>query len=195
MDLQGLQKIITTGLFSLANSLDSYWPVYDLDDIAERNLTAHVASSFLNNGFDVYFEVPISKKDKDKKIDCLFLSYEHKLFIACESKRLNGVKHAEGITDDIEKIHNFNLQNKEQEIEIESSYGLILAYTWKADIAKLWASKDDTGRLRKKRDPRWEKLGTFINRPDVEGEVLTLYHESEESIYKALYAIWQLNHK
>lgn len=186
MDIQGLQKIVQTGLFSLANSLTSYWPAYGSDDITERNLSAHVGSAFLKNGFDVYFEVPISKEDKTNKIDCVFLSYEHKLVIVCESKRLIGVDKAQGIIDDIERIHKFKLID--QGIDIKSYYGLILAYTWKEDITKWWISEENTDEFEEK-DPRWRELSKRLK--NVESDAITLYHEPKHDVVKALYAIWQ----
>jgi len=189
MDLQGLQKIIKTGLFSLADSLASYWPAYGDAGISERNLTAHVANAFLTNGFDVFFEVPLSENAKGKRIDCLFLSYEHKLIVVCESKRLYGVEKAEGIINDIEKINNFELQD--EEIEIESSYGLILADTWDGKIARWWISEEETGL--EKKDQRWKKLSKIIEKAEFDS--ITLYHENEQDVHKALFALWHLSQK
>ena len=182
--MQGLQKIIRTGLFSLANSLNSYWPAYGDLGISELNLTAHVGRELINNGFDAFFEVPLSKKNRTQKIDCLFISYEHKLFIATESKKLTGVGKAEAISDDIARINDFVLH--EHDFEIEKSYGLILAETWKPNIADWWISEQDIEGFK---DDRWVTLGNLIEK--VEGDAITLYHESDDAVHKALYALWE----
>jgi hypothetical protein len=183
-----LQKIIKTGLLSLANSLSSYWPAYDDLGISERNLSVHVASAFINSGFDAFFEVPLSEDDKKKKIDSLFISYEHKLFVATESKKLYGVGKAKEITDDIIRIEEFVLQD--DDIEIQTSYGLILAETWEPDIAAWWISDEDYEDIDGFDAKRWITLGNMMEKAEV--EAITLYHESEQSVHKALYALWPI---
>jgi len=191
MDIQGLQRMVRKGLFSLADSLASYWPAFDDKGVAERNLTAHVCKEFLNCGFDVFFEIPLGMKKQSERLDCLFISYAHKLYVAVESKKLYGPQKAAEIKGDIERIYEFKLQD--EDIDLNSAYGLILAETWRPDIATWWISDNDEADLGD--DKRWKSLEDALEIPDIEVESITLYHESDKKVHKALYAIWPMRVK
>ena len=187
MDIQGIERIVKHGLFSLANSLDSYWPAYGDNGISERNLTAHVSKEFMNSGFDAFFEVSLNKKSK-KRMDALLLCYEHKLYIATESKKLFGPGKAEEILKDIEKIKAFKFQD--QDIDIEKRYGLILAETWEPEIDSWWTSDEDQRGL--EADERWKNLSSSLENLEAVVGAVTIFYESEELIHRALFALWEL---
>lgn len=200
MDIQGLQRIVRTGLFSLANSLASYWPPYGDKGMAERNLTGHVAAAFLAEGFDAYFEVPLADNsesyDTTERIDALFISYQHEIFIVVEAKKLYGAEKANEIIKDIGRIKAFELQ--EQNIDIQNSYGLILAETWDIETAEWWISYNDS--LDPNGEFRWNDLRNKLQELKdkyLEVEAITLQHnlmpnsqKDKYEAHKGLYALW-----
>lgn len=194
INIQELQRIIRTGLFSLANSLASYCPSNGNKGMAERNLIGHVASAFLANGFAAYFEVPLASGTEVDgtagQVDALFISHQHELFIVVEAKKLHGAGKANEIIREIDRINAFELQ--EQNIDIQKSYGLILWETWAPEIVNSWNSSNDPldpNDLRKQLQELKDKI--------LEVEAITLQRnlirnskKDRYEVHKGLYALW-----
>lgn len=115
-------QCVCTGLTYLADSLQYYWPanfailkgvpqVY-LNEIAERNITLHIAHSFAEKGFHMWAEVPFN--DGSRKVDFLALNYSEGITVALEFK--NNLENPPNSYADLERfveIHRIGLCNPE----------------------------------------------------------------------------------
>ena len=132
--------------------------------ITERNLTFQVATSFLarvNDGI-AFMEVPFAAKDKsrtDKHLDAYLFSPALALLV--ESKIVWAPQHIRSVGEDIDRMTPKLVQQlrvRHSSTPPPQTYGLVIAETWRSEIADWWRGND-------KARPRWDRGPLTSPRP------------------------------
>lgn len=162
MKTEQIERIVNRGLDSLRNSLDVYWPAINENDMTERNLSIHVAHSFIQSNWGVYGEASFPKS-ADKRLDLLALHEETNTFVAAESKILPDGNRAMGLATDVERIKTFKPIT--DYFEPKAGFGLFLAATWSEEIKEWWIREEDHGSPPEgNMGAGWEALGKHLDR-------------------------------
>ena len=192
--IEQIERIVNQGIDSLRISLDVYWPAKDPNDMAERNLTVHVAHSFLKSGWCVYHEASFPN-DANRRLDMLSFNPETKTFVAVESKILQDGTRAMSIAGDAERVKIFK---PEAYLNSKMGFGLLLAATWSEEMKDWWKQEEDH------RSPPqgsagegWEPLGKYLDRYKAICRARWLQDDDEaKDEYQtqwALYAIFKIH--
>ena len=144
-----IESTIIQAKDNFRRSLEFFWPAYESNGFAERNITFQFAHAFANRPCAcVFMEVPyFNKKSKvhDLHIDCYVFDQQIGIFI--ESKRLYSIEKAESIIKDINKMNQENISyiiNNLHEGNIPNTvYTLILAESWNQGISKWWVEGEN----------------------------------------------------
>lgn len=152
MDTAHIERITRRGAHTLRDALWEFWPGYEKNEMAERNLTVHVAHAFMQEGFVSYQEVPLQSGTKEH-LDLMLWHPQRRILVACEAKRFYSVGKATEIQADVERLLRFAPQDLESP---KKTYGMILACTWRKDYAHWWSSDDS---VPPSKHERWKELG------------------------------------
>ncbi len=80
-----IKSILKSGVLSLKTSQYAHCSErYPKNEISEANLTHHISASFIESGYNLYAEFPISK---GRLLDLVAFSDDHNEWIAIEAKR------------------------------------------------------------------------------------------------------------
>jgi hypothetical protein len=155
--------------------------------ITERNLSFQFAVSFLNRFPDghVFTEVPfsLSSKRADKHLDAYLFNDTYSIFLEC--KIVWAESHFNAISADIVRIPKMvkEVQNRHTNAICPIPYGMILAETWRDDVANWWRGDNDSKKW--SRDilpPNWhyDFIEVHKDHGEFEGTLYWLYAVSPE---------------
>ncbi|WP_026840534.1 hypothetical protein [Citrifermentans bremense] len=101
--------MIDTAAF-LRRSLDVYWPtnVGSLNDLPERNLSAHFSHAVLMRNFHLFAEVNNQYKSEKELLDILCISPDKRYHLTCEFKTYTNGSMRRSVRD-IDRVHTFPL--------------------------------------------------------------------------------------
>jgi hypothetical protein len=139
MNERELQHMVVKASGSLANSLVEYWPSEGNNEFCEQNAVMHLACILNNSGFCVYGECHF-KGGTDKRLDLLALRSKDAAQIMVEAKRLYSAEKVAEIIDDVNRLVNFRLIDKELDGVLKDKFCVLLATTWNDGYAQWWSS-------------------------------------------------------
>ena len=146
----GKNTIIESTIIEAKNrfrtSLEGFWPAYNSNGFAERNITFQFAHAFANRPCSCAFmEVPLFNKESNNynlHIDAYVFDREIGIFI--ESKRLYNAENAVAILNDIHRMNTTNLNGILDELHQNKLpnfiYALVLAESWSNSINQWWVN-------------------------------------------------------
>lgn len=198
-----LETIVQQGLRSLRkclwdNSL-CYWPQEGEENgLPERNLSVHVARSFLEDGWLVFAEASFPGRT-DRRIDLLAL--KEGILVATECKQLDSPDRAAELARDLEELRDFRLTtawdtDKWQAPTISTRFGLLLVNTWSPAIKKWWLGSNHSSLPEGRTGNGWKDLGNAMdslaraNLPTFGEECLNCSNGQQD--FWAMYAIFRL---
>jgi hypothetical protein len=208
-----VDQCVCTGLTYLADSLQYYWPANFailngvqqayLNDIAERNITLHMAHSFAEKGFHMWAEVPL--KDESRKIDFLAFNYSEGIMVSLEFK--NSLDYPPKNYADLERLvaihqsglcnpkHGFNKQSVE--CAEHRMYGIVTLFS-PVEFADWWLYPGDGENYMPKdrRGGDYKKIGKAVEKASYSAVVplaeLIYQGGSSELRYRFLRAAYAL---
>lgn len=160
MKIRSIERIVGTACKSLQNSLWWYWPASGDNEIAERNVTAHIAHVFLRSRWRVYAEASFPY-EANKRVDLLAIQIGKKAIVVGESKLLHDGTKAASLALDAKRLRGFRLSDEHGwRPPVSHRYGLLLALTYNPDVANWWANdKLLTKPPKGTSGSGWKKLG------------------------------------
>src|SRR5690606_6516273 len=108
--IESVDRILRKGIYSLCESLYTEWPLRDEDpnEIAEANLTIHVAHAFLSQQYCVYAESPIQSYtgscNRDLRHDLVMFQPGENEYIVVECKRFLKTEQC-NLLSDLDRMH------------------------------------------------------------------------------------------
>ena len=138
-----IEKAIISGFEEYSETLDLYWPSpSEIAGNTEACGLFYVASALRTIGFTIFSECP-DAGDHQKHIDFLGINKKTQTIIGVEGKRLYSGEKAVEISNDIQRLINFKLNEDELDLDdISQQFRVIIATTWNDSIAKWWKSDD-----------------------------------------------------
>ncbi len=143
-----IKSIVGRGIKSLKDSLwddpECYWPQEGKQNgLPERNLSLHVGSIFVRQGWNAYSEASYPRKT-NQRLDLLVV--RHGVLIACECKQLDMADRAQDFARDISRLRDFKLTTSWDTPDykapnISVRYGLLLVVTWNLKVKEWWMCK------------------------------------------------------
>lgn len=142
-------KLVLNAKTRFAKWLQVYQPWHGINGITERNLSFQFATSFLENypeGIAI-MEVPFSASKDGRRhnhLDAYFHTANFDLLL--ESKIVYRKSDVISIADDIERMGPklfSQIQDYHVSPRYQPTYGVVLAETWRYDIAEWWKGKDE----------------------------------------------------
>lgn len=138
MTISSIDRIVKKGIKSLKTSLWEYWPAAGQNEIAERNVSIHIAHQFIQSRWRVSAEASFPYK-ANRRVDLLAIQIGRKAFVVGESKLLHDSTKAGSLAKDGNRIMNFRLSDEHGwRPPISQRFGLLLALTWNPEVAKWW---------------------------------------------------------
>ena len=123
-----LVDIVNQSSDSLVNALQLYWPSLGGNEMAERNLSLHLGSEFMNANYTTFAEVTFPDYP-NQHIDLLAIDFESQVVVAVECKRIYDSEKAQAIRNDINRIMSFRLSKTGVKGKLNSYafYGIVIA--------------------------------------------------------------------
>lgn len=187
--IEEINGLVVEAAKSLKRCLDEYWPVVNPDSngLQEANLTTHLATQAMSNGFFAYPEA--SNADISfghSRADMLLLS--PKMAVLVEAKKLYSAEKAGELVADFRKIERFSFVGDDSQsfpaAEIPK-YGLLLAITTSKANMEWWNEPYDWDS-----GASWDKLKAVL-------ETAVLRSSVELSLKRTqyvLYAVFEMQH-
>ena len=197
MSIASAARIVDRGIQSLRKSLSEYWPAIGPNDMSERNITAHVAHSFLKARWLIYAE-PVFPRSSQQRLDMMALHKSTRTLIAIEGKRLYEGDKATALAKDATRIRKFRLVESNAGFLPIRRFGLLLAFTWSPEMRMWWINGDHSICPQGSRGAGWKVLGRKLDKFGAicRAGLLTNYPEDKvNSKYQkcwALYALYKL---
>jgi hypothetical protein len=176
MTIGTIDRIVKNGIISLRKSLWEYWPAAGLNEIAERNVSTHVAHLFLQSKWKVFAEASFPYK-ANKRVDLLAIQVGKKTLVVGESKLLHDSTKAASLAQDGKRILSFHLSDEhEPPPKISNRFGLLLALTWNPKVAKWWvAHPTHLSQPEQNSGNGWKSLGKFMDNQKAKCRAILLY--------------------
>jgi hypothetical protein len=197
MTISSIDRIVKKGIKSLKNSLWEYWPAAGQNEIAERNVSIHIAHQLIRSGWKVSAESSFPHK-ANRRVDLLAIQIEKKAFVVCESKLLHDSTKAASLAKDGKRILTFHLSDEhESPPPISYRFGLLLALTWNPKVAKWWVTHPThMSHPEQNSGHGWESLGKFMDDHKAKCRASRLYRYRDENKkfqeHWVIYAIFKL---
>ena|SRR5207247_6355538 len=195
MDTQSIGRLVRRGVTSLFASLnDGYWPAQKGNDMSERNISTHVAHSFLSAGWFAYSEVSFPGQP-DARLDVLCLSERSNSLVAIESKRLESAVKAHELAKDLKRLKRFRLveDNAWFVPPKRSRFGVLLAFTWSPEIKAWWVGVGHKAPPLRTTGKGWRLLGKQLDRSKAVCRFKRLPEYGEtEGKYRDLFALYSI---
>lgn len=197
MTISSIDRIVKKGIKSLKNSLWEYWPAAGQNEIAERNVSIHIAHQFIRSRWKVSAEASFPYK-ANRRVDLLAIQIGKKAFVVGESKLLHDSTKAASLAKDGKRIMTFRLSNEHDwPPPISQRFGLLLALTWNPKVAKWWSTHPTHAPLPEQSSGNgWKSLGKFLNRHKAKCRASLLYKYPDENKkhheHWVVYAIFKL---
>ena len=134
-----IERIVRRGASYLAESLYEYAPCKEENDIAEANMTIHLARAFGEREYSVFAEAQFGD-DPHRRLDLLAWNPDEGILVASEFKRLYSPEKLQQVIDDAKRVREFKPVGAE--IEVTRKVGLLAATTWNKKLAEWWSTKD-----------------------------------------------------
>jgi len=185
-----VKKLLLAAKIRFAKWLEIYKPWHGVNGITERNLSFQFATAFLEHYSEglALMEVPFAASIGGRRhnhLDAYFHTAEFDLLLEC--KIVYAMSDVLAIADDIERMGPGLIQQiHERHVgpKPRPTYGVVMAETWRYDIAEWWQGKD-------KALPRWPRnclrddwhydfVKVFQENKNTEGTLYWLYGVSPE---------------
>lgn len=188
MTIITIDRIVKKGIESLRTSLWNYWPASGENEIAERNVSIHVAHQFIQSRWKVFAEASFPYK-ASRRVDLLAIHVGKKALVVGECKILHDSTKAAGLAKDGKRILTFHLSDEYESPPLTSHrFGLLLALTWNPKVAKWWTQPTHTPLPDQSSGNGWESLGKFLSRHKAMCGASLLYKYRDEN--KKLHEHW-----
>jgi hypothetical protein len=197
MTISSVDRIVKKGIKSLKTSLWEYWPAARQNEIAERNVSIHIAHQFIRSGWKVSAESSFPY-EANKKVDLLAIQIEKKAFVVCECKLLHDSDKAASLVKDGKRVLAFKLSDEHYPAPLISQrFGLLLALTWNPKVAKWWERPSHMSLPEQNSGTGWKSLGKFMDRHNAKCRAsrLSRYRDKNKKFQEhwAIYAIFKLS--
>lgn len=149
MNIHQIEFLVREGAYSLANHLETYWPAeWDTEnetgyEVREANTVLHLSHALSRAGFLTYAEVPHARDSgAASRFDLVATNLADNTWLVVEVKRAYAnAKSLDSITRDLERIVE-RWRGVGMIHQPEAVFGLLVATTWQADLAKWWSDSD-----------------------------------------------------
>ncbi|HWO19955.1 MAG TPA: hypothetical protein VNO30_14310 [Kofleriaceae bacterium] len=149
MNIHQIEFLVREGAYSLANHLETHWPAeWDADsetgrEVREANTVLHLGHALLRAGFLTYAEVPHARDGGAAScFDLVAKNLSDNTWLVAEVKRAYvSTKSLDSITRDLERIVR-SWRGVDMIDQPANVYGLFVATTWRADLARWWPDSD-----------------------------------------------------
>jgi len=198
MKIESIQRTLERGITSLKRSLWWYWPASGDNEVAERNVTAHIAHALLRARWCVFTEASFPYR-ADKRIDLLAIQVGRKTMLVGECKLLHDGTKAASLASDAGRLRKFRLSDEHGwRPPISARYGLLMALTWNPRVSGWWAQMSTLENHPERNiGEGWRKLAKTLNSLKANRGVRRLSKYRDKNAKKAyehwlLYAIFKL---
>ena len=149
MNIHQIEFLVREGAYSLANHLETHWPA-EWDEgnetgreAREANTVLHLGHALMRSGFLSYAEVPHARNGGAAScFDLVATNLADNTWLVVEVKRAYAnTKSLESITRDLERIVEA-WKGVGMIHHPAAVYGLLVATTWQADLARWWSDSD-----------------------------------------------------
>jgi hypothetical protein len=149
MNIHQIEFLVREGAYSLANHLETHWPAeWDADNgtghqAREANTVLHLGHALLRAGFLTYAEVPHARDGGAAScFDLVATNLADNTWLVVEVKRAYAsAKSLASVTRDLKRIVD-SWSGVDMIDQSAAVYGLLVATTWRADLAKWWTDSD-----------------------------------------------------
>lgn len=143
MNRLDIELLVRSAASTLSEALHLYWPAAGKNEIAERNISLHLAGSAQRSGFAVYGEGH-SQGETSARYDLICLNAREQTLLVGECKRLFNQAGARSMKQDVERIRRFRLNERsdalQPELEVAQRFGVLAATTWQPEYAEWFIS-------------------------------------------------------
>ncbi len=143
-----VEGMVRSAASTLEESLHFYWPTHGPNELAERNLSLHIAGALQRNGFLVFGEGN-SENDSSTRFDVIALKPTSEAAVIVECKRLLNEASAAAMAADAGRISRFQFHSgtdlTHPELRVSRSFGVLLATTWSEKYAEWFLADEDQG--------------------------------------------------
>ncbi len=191
--LNKVERVLRRGLYSLSDSLFQEWPLPDGDtknEIAEANLTIHLAHAFLNQDYCAFAE---NRTGANEHYDLVVFHPDHKEYLIIEAKRFLKQDDS-GLNSDFDRLLN--------RCPLSPAIGCVVCLTREKAIRDWWQDPHRAVAPDGKRSARWEELagllqesGSTVGHVPLPHHGDSAAHGSEGFFQEALYAIFHVPKK
>lgn len=134
-----VEGIVRSCASTLSEALHVYWPTAGANEMAERNLSLHLAGACQRAGFHVYGEGN-RQGVTNERFDLIGVSPSARTLIVAECKRLMKKQGAAGMAGDVSRIQTFKMHSGDDYVhpalEVVHRFGVVMATTWEEEFAR-----------------------------------------------------------